>query len=58
MGEALSQAQQVVADRDVLTSVIVGGVDGTAMDLTAIGRMFTRVTEAHTERMSALGLEA
>jgi hypothetical protein len=58
MGEALSQAQALVAERDVLTSVIVGGTDGTSLDLTAIGRMFTRVTEAHTERMSALGLEA
>lgn len=58
MGEALSQAQALVAERDVLTSVIVGGADGTSLDLTAIGRMFTRVTEAHTERMSALGLEA
>jgi len=28
------------------------------MDLTAIGRMFTRITEAHTERMGRLGLEA
>lgn len=58
MGEALSQAQALVAERDVLTSVIVGGTDGTALDLTAIGRMFTRVTEAHTERMEALGLDA
>ncbi|HUP99750.1 MAG TPA: ferritin-like fold-containing protein [Aeromicrobium sp.] len=58
MGEALSQAQALVAERDVLTSVIVGGTDSTGLDLTAIGRMFTRVTEAHTERMAALGLEA
>jgi hypothetical protein len=58
MGEALSQAQALVAERDVLTSVIVGGTDGTSLDLTAIGRMFTRITEAHTERMAALGLEA
>jgi hypothetical protein len=58
MGEALSQAQALVAERDVLTSVIVGAADSPAMDLTAIGRMFTRVTEAHTERMAALGLEA
>jgi hypothetical protein len=58
MGEALSQAQSVVADRDALTSVMVGGADAPGLDLTAIARMFTRVTEAHTERMAALGLEA
>lgn len=58
MGEALSQAQALVAQRDALTSVIVGGGDTPGLDLTAIGRMFTRVTEAHTERMDALGLDA
>jgi len=58
MGEALSQAQTLVAERDSLSAVLVGGVDTPGMDLTAIGRMFTRITEAHTERMSALGLEA
>lgn len=58
MGEALSQAQTVVAERDTLGAVLVGGVDAPAMDLTMIGRMFTRLTEAHTERMAALGLEA
>ena len=58
MGEALSQAQTLVAQRDTLSAVLVGGVDSPGMDLTAIGRMFTRLTEAHTERMAALGLEA
>ncbi len=58
MGEALSQAQTLVAERDTLSAVLVGGVDHPGMDLTAIGRMFTRITEAHTERMAALGLEA
>ncbi|MFL6089035.1 MAG: ferritin-like fold-containing protein [Aeromicrobium sp.] len=58
MGEALSQAQGLVAQRDALTSVMVGGVNTPGLDLMAIGRMFTRVTEAHTERMAALGLEA
>jgi hypothetical protein len=58
MGEALSQAQTLVAQRDSLSAVLVGGIDAPGMDLTTIGRMFTRITEAHTERMAALGLEA
>lgn len=58
MGEALSQAQTLVAERDALTAVLVGGVDTPGLDLAAIGRMFTRITEAHAERMSQLGLDA
>lgn len=57
MGEALSQAQRVVADRDALSMMLVGGVaDG--FDLAEVGRMFSRITEAHTKRMAALGLAA
>jgi hypothetical protein len=57
MGEALSQAQRVVAERDALSTMLVGGVaDG--FDLAEVGRMFTRITEAHTKRMAALGLAA
>lgn len=58
MGEALSQAQTVVAERDALSAVLVGGVDVPGMDLAAIGRMFARITEAHTQRMERLGLAA
>ena len=58
MGEALSQAQLLVAERDALTAVLVGGVDTPGMDLASIGRMFARITDAHTERMGKLGLEA
>lgn len=58
MGEALSQAQRVAADRDALTALLVGGVDRPGMDLAAIARMFGRLTETHTERMAALGLQA
>jgi hypothetical protein len=58
MGEALSQAQRVVADRDALTALLSGGVDRPAMDLAAIGRLFTRLTENHSSRMEALGLSA
>lgn len=57
MGEALSQAQRVVAERDALSTMLVGGVaDG--FDLAEVGRMFTRITEAHTKRMASLGLAA
>ncbi|MGI5348999.1 ferritin-like fold-containing protein [Streptomyces sp. CA-250714] len=57
MGEALSQAQRVVADRDSLSTMLVGGVaDG--FDLAEVGKMFSRITEAHTKRMAALGLAA
>jgi rubrerythrin len=44
MGEALSQAQTVVAERDALSTVLVGGIDHPGMDLAGIGRMFTRIT--------------
>ena len=57
MGEALSQAQRVVADRDALSTMLVGGIaDG--FDLAEVGKMFSRITEAHTKRMAALGLAA
>ncbi|GAB2590417.1 ferritin-like domain-containing protein [Streptomyces capparidis] len=57
MGEALSQAQRVVADRDALSMMLVGGV-AEGFDLAEVGRMFSRITEAHTRRMAALGLAA
>jgi hypothetical protein len=58
MGEALSQAQRVAADRDALSALLSGGVDRPALDLAAIGRLFTRLTENHSARMEALGLAA
>jgi hypothetical protein len=56
MGEALTQAQRVVADREPLSALLAGGVDRPGLDLAAIGRMFTRITERHAERMAELGL--
>ena len=56
MGEALTQAQRVTADRDALSALLAGGVDRPGLDLAAIGRMFTRITERHAERMAELGL--
>jgi hypothetical protein len=58
MGEALSQAQRVAAERDALSALLSGGVDRPALDLVALGRMFTRLTENHSLRMEALGLAA
>jgi hypothetical protein len=58
MGEALTQAQRVAAERDALSALLAGGVDRPGLDLAAIGRMFTRLTERHAERMSELGLNA
>ncbi len=58
MGEALTQAQRVAADRDALTALLTGGVDRPGLDLASIGRMFSRLTERHAERMSELGLDA
>lgn len=58
MGEALTQAQRVAADRDSLTALLTGGVDRPGLDLAALGRMFTRLTERHIERMGDLGFDA
>ncbi len=58
MGEALAQAQRVAAERDALSALLAGGVDRPGLDLAAIGRMFTRITELHAARMGELGLDA
>jgi hypothetical protein len=58
MGEALSQAQRVAAHRDALSALLVGDLGRGGADLAELGRMFARLTEAHTKRMAALGLSA
>jgi hypothetical protein len=58
VGEAMSQAQRVAAERDGLTTLLVGGVGRQGMGLAELGAMFTRLTEAHTQRMQTLGLQA
>lgn len=58
VGEALSQAQRVAAERDALSSLLVGGIDRPGADLAQIGRMLAQLTENHTKRMAALGLAA
>jgi hypothetical protein len=56
VGEALSQAQRVAADRDGLTALLVGSADRPGADLGELVRMFGRLTDGHTRRMAALGL--
>lgn len=57
VGEALSQGQRVAAEHDSLVELLVGGGrDG--VDLGGLGAMFTRLTDAHTERLSRLGLSS
>ena len=59
VGEALSQAQRVAAERDALAMLLVSGAEGTpGNDLAEIGRMLARLTDQHSRRMAALGLSA
>ena len=58
VGEALSQAQTVAAERDALASLLVGEVGRPGMGLAELGEMFGRLTDAHTRRMKALDLQA
>jgi hypothetical protein len=53
VGEALGQAQRVAAEDEPLARLLVGG---TSSQLGDIGRMFAQLTDAHAERMAALGL--
>jgi hypothetical protein len=56
VGEALSQAQRVAADRESLATLLMGG--GAGAGLAELVRMFGRITEAHSRRMARLGLSA
>lgn len=53
VGEALSQAQRVAAEREPLARLLAGG---SVAQLGEIGRMFATLTDAHAKRMAALGL--
>ena len=52
VGEAITQSQAVIAERDELARLIMAGTG----DLTGIGRLIERITSAHTGRMRTLGL--
>ncbi|HEY6749575.1 MAG TPA: ferritin-like fold-containing protein [Mycobacteriales bacterium] len=52
VGEALSQAQRVAAERDALAMLLVGGTG----DLAGIAALLKRITSAHTARMQTIGL--
>jgi hypothetical protein len=52
VGEAISQTQHVLADRDSLMMLLVQGTG----DLAGVAGLITRITDRHAERMTALGL--
>jgi hypothetical protein len=56
VGEAIAQAQRVAAEHDGLTALLIGDADRPGADLSELGRMFDRLTEAHAQRMQRLGL--
>jgi hypothetical protein len=55
VGEALAQAHRVAGSRPGLTALLAASGDDS---LAEIGRMFTRLTEAHARRMATLGMSA
>ena len=56
VGEALAQAHRVVAERPPLARLLAGAT-ASGGEQGEIGRMFARLTDAHDERMRALGLQ-
>jgi hypothetical protein len=52
VGEGLSQAQRVAAERPALAELIVGR----AVEQDGLGGLFKRLTTGHTTRMGAVGL--
>lgn len=54
VGEALTQSQRVIAERDQLAELLITGTG----DLAGVGELLKRITGAHTVRMSQLGLRS
>jgi rubrerythrin len=54
VGEAISQTQHVLADRDALMLLMMQG----SGDLSSVAALIARITQRHDERMTALGLSA
>ncbi|WP_433658535.1 ferritin-like fold-containing protein [Nocardia sp. CA-128927] len=52
LGEAITQAQYVMAQRDELTELVLGA----AGDLNGIAALFERMQASHAERMAKLGI--
>jgi hypothetical protein len=52
VGEAMTQAQAVIAEHDGLADLIMSGTG----DLSGVGPLIERITDAHTQRMATLGL--
>jgi tRNA-(MS[2]IO[6]A)-hydroxylase MiaE-like protein len=52
VGEGLSQAQRVAAERDSLTELLMSGTG----DLSGLAGLLKRLTSGHTARMAAIGL--
>ena len=48
----MTQSQAVIAEHDALAELIISGTG----DLGGVARLITRITDAHTKRMKALGL--
>jgi len=58
VGEALSQAQRVAAERDTLDALFVGTNTRPGIGLGGVGAIFQTIMARHSKRMASLGLAA